>query len=76
MFRILRPALFIAIASYVLLVGATFNGILTPPIRAASTALVAGAALLWIVGRRRGRPAPAAGTPLDPAVALWIAALA
>lgn len=75
MSRLLRSALFIAIASYVLLVGATFNGILTAPIRAASTALVVGAVLLWIVGRR-GRSASLPGTPLDPAVALWIAAIA
>ncbi|MBK8024141.1 MAG: O-antigen ligase family protein [Chloroflexi bacterium] len=73
MTRILRPALFLMVASYVLLVGATFNGILTVPIRTLSTGLVVGLVGWWTVVRLRGRRT-LPGTPLDPAILLWIAA--
>ena len=56
---------------YLSVVGATWNGVLMPPLKWLNLALIAGLALLWLVARRR------AGwtwhrNPLDGPLLLWV----
>ncbi len=70
--RLTRP-LFILLIVYVLLVGATYTGILTPTLRWIDVGIVAGVLVVWAWSQRRWRWQR---TPLDLAIVVWIAAFA
>ncbi len=68
--RLIRPVLIVLIA-YVLLVGATYTGILTPALRWIDVGIVVGVGLAWSWTQRHWRWQR---TPLDLAIVIWIAA--
>ncbi len=70
--RLTRP-LFILLIVYLLLIGATYTGILTPALRWIDVGIVAGVLIVWAWSQRRWRWQT---TPLDRAIAVWIAAFA
>lgn len=55
---------------YLSVMGATWNGVLMPPLKWLNLALIAGLALLWLIARRRGRWTWHRN-PLDGALLLW-----
>lgn len=65
---ILKRAGLTLITAYVLLLGATYDGILNPQRRLIDVLLVGGLALVWLCSRRRWRWHR---TPLDWAMLLW-----
>ena len=70
--RLTRP-LFILLIVYLLLVGATYTGILTPVLRWIDMGIAGGVLIVWAWNQRRWRWQT---TPLDLAIAIWIAAFA
>jgi O-antigen ligase len=66
-------ALLTVVLLYTLMIGATYNGILTPDFKTFSVAMIGIGLLFWTLIRRRWRWHI---TPLDTAVLLWVLALA
>lgn len=63
-----------ALITYLVLIGATFNGILTPQIRLTAVIVLGVSMAIWLVVRARARGGRWHHTALDAAMVLWVVA--